>query len=243
MLISQIEHARAAGRLAEHWGGPGFAPLWPRSELLWAIFHHDDGWAGWDESPGVEPASEKPRSFTEMEIRDSLAIWSGSIAEARRAGPFEAFLVTGHFCALARRAMEWKRNDADFQQADRFVAEYENLMVDCLRIWQSDNPANHLPNRAATALAQLQFFDFLSLWFCCAAASEPDQVQTPSGPLLTLTPGAAQVVALSPWPLRIASLRLEVQGRLVPARRYATRSELAAVPAKSAQLTWHLQPG
>src|SRR5262249_14641356 len=101
ILISQIEHARLAVRLAEHWSGRGFAPLMPRRELLWAVEHHDDGWRAWETAPGVDPTSGRPRSFVEMEPSDSVAIWTRSIDEAADAGPLEAYLVAGHFSSLA----------------------------------------------------------------------------------------------------------------------------------------------
>lgn len=243
LLIPQIEHAQLAGSLAQHWGGGQFAPLEPQDELLWAIVHHDDGWRRWDESPGIDPQRGVPRSFTEMEIDDALAIWSTSIDGAAIAGPLRGYLVGGHFCALARRSATWRKDDPSQPRAQTFVDDYEARMQSWLATWQSVDPAGNTAATAKRALAQLQFFDLLSLWFCCAEASGPDSVATPAGPELTLTPESPQRLRLSPWPFVVGRVNLEVAGRIVPEGPYASRAELAAAPAEPVILRWELQPG
>ena len=245
VLIPQMEHAHLAGRLAEHWGADGFVPLRPRDELLWAVDHHDDGWREWDRSPGVDLARGEPRAFTEMEIDDSLTIWSGSIDGAARAGTLEGYLVAGHFCALARRAAAWKNADPAWPRAQEFIDHYTSQMHRWLEAWQDDDPRANTAAIAGAALAQLQFFDSLSLWFCCFEATEPDLVPTPGGPELSLAPAAENPrhLRLSPWPLVVERLNLEVSGTAVPVGRYASRAELAAVPAQPVLLHWQLQAG
>jgi hypothetical protein len=241
-LISQIDHARLAGRLAEHWGAGGFAPLSPREELLWAIAHHDDGWKAWETAPQVDPATGVPRSFTEMEIDDSIAIWSASIDGAARAGNLQGYVVAGHFCALARRAAAWKKADPAWPRAEAFIAAYEGRMEEWLADWQKQNRPANTPAIARRALAYLQFFDSLSLWFCCAEATEPDTVETPDGPELTLAPETSELVRLSPWPLAVEQLDLEIAGRIVPAGRYGSSELLAAAASQTVLLRWELRP-
>jgi hypothetical protein len=241
ILISQIEHAHLAARIAEHWGADDFAPLWPRRELLWAIEHHDDGWRQWDLAPGVDPSNGQPRSFTEMQPADSAAIWSGSIETARKAGPLEAYVVAGHFCVLARRVSGWLAAEIRREIVEPFLVQYESMMRDCFSTWQALDPVRNTRAAADLALAQLQFFDALSLWFCCSEASEADTVQAPAGPMLTLTPQGSEVVELAPWPLLVPRLHVEAEGRLVAAKRYGSPEELAASSAQPARLRWQLQ--
>lgn len=243
ILISQIEHARLAARLAEHWGAGEYAPLWPRRELLWAIEHHDDGWRQWERTPGVDPSNGRPRSFTEMEPADSAAIWSASIETAREAGPLEAYVVAGHFCVLARRVRGWLSAEIRSEVVEPFLNRYESLMAGCFSTWQALDPVRNMRAAADLALAQLQFFDVLSLWFCCSAASEAEAVQAPAGPMLTLTPQGPECVDLAPWPLQVSRLDIEAEGRLVAAQCYASREELAAASAQSTRLRWQLHPG
>ena len=103
ILISQIDHAQLAARLAAHWRGPAADQLEPRLELLAAIEHHDDGWAGWEAKPGVDDVTGRPLAFDEMLLGESLAIWRHSITAAEAFGPLAAYCVAGHFCALLER--------------------------------------------------------------------------------------------------------------------------------------------
>jgi hypothetical protein len=242
ILIPQMAHARLAGRLAEHWGAGPFAPLVPRDELVWAVHHHDDGWRDWDEAPGVDPRRGWPRSFFEMELGDSLTIWEASIRAAEQAGKLEALVVAGHFCALLRRASAWQSVDPARPAAERFLANYAACMQSWQLDWQAENPSQNTPERARQALAQLQFFDALSLWFCCAAAGEQETLETPGGPVLSITPLDAVRLALEPWPLDVESLNLEVPGRAIPVARYRTRAEVAAAPSQPVLLRWQLRP-
>src|SRR5689334_22023337 len=83
VLISQVEHARVSGELAEHWAAGALAP---RDELVATIYHHDDGWREWEQRPDVDPEPGRPRAFTEMPLADSLVIWQRSIDAAARLG-------------------------------------------------------------------------------------------------------------------------------------------------------------
>jgi hypothetical protein len=240
VLISQVDHARLAFQLAEHWGADGFAPLEPRAELLWTIEHHDDGWRDWEQTPDVDPHSGRPLAFTEMSVRDALAIWTGSIEVAERAGSLEAFLVAGHFCALASRSAAWRSHEPGWPDVESFLACYRARQVDWLAAWQAQHPAGNTWQVAEKALTMLQLFDLFSLWFCCAPATEPDQVEIPGGPILAFRPLDETHVVVSPWPFSAKSVNLEVPGRAVPVRRYISRDHLAAAPAQPVLLRWQL---
>ena len=242
ILIPQIGHARLAGRLAEHWGAGPFSPLLPRDELVWAVNHHDDGWHNWDETPGIEPARGRPRGFMEMDLSDSLEIWKASIHAAEQAGPLQGLLVAGHFCSLLRRASAWHGDDPSRPAGERFLSHYDTLIWSWQRTWQAENALKNTPERARHALAQLQFFDALSLWFCCAPTSEPEAIETPGGPLLTISPLEPGTMSIGPWPLDVAALDVEVAGRAIPVGHYRSRAELAAAPSQSVLLRWQLRP-
>jgi hypothetical protein len=234
LLISQIDHARLAGDLAAAWGAPPFAPLVPRDELLWAIYHHDDGWHAWEQSPDVDPKTGRPRSFTEMEIDDSLAIWGASIDPAFEVGPLEGYAVAGHFCALARRVAAWKSSDPRWPAVNDFLAHNDRLM---------NQARQHFPEEVAShAVTWLQFFDALSLWLCCAPATEPDRAEPPGGPELTLSPLAAEAIRIAPWPFTVPAVNLEVPARAVPAHPYRDRAELASAAAHTVRIRWDFLP-
>lgn len=80
LLISQVEHASLAAALAEAWNFNGSRMAALRDELVQAVRQHDAGWAAWEQSPGVDPDSGRPRDFTEMPMPEATGIWSRSIA-------------------------------------------------------------------------------------------------------------------------------------------------------------------
>jgi hypothetical protein len=248
ILISQVDHAHLAGRLAEHWGAGDVLPLVARDQLLWAIEHHDDGWDEWEQTPDVEPTAGRPRSFTEMRLDEGLEIWGRSIITAAEHDALAGFVVSGHFCALLRRFdAAWKDKPAQTQMAEQFLATYDHLREGCLKAWLARSP-DHSPELAERALHQLQLFDALSLWFCCCESPEAEAFATPSGPavLLEMTDlsggRSPQTVTAAPWPLAVEGLNLEIPGRAVPLRRYQGRADLAAVPLQNVQLGWRLAP-
>jgi len=241
VIIAQIDHAYLAGLLAEHWGATPFGSLEPRDALLWAAFHHDDGWAAWDQNPGVNPATGIPRQFTEMEPAETLSIWTTSIDAAAARGPLEGYLVAGHFCRLGRRATAGREHDPNWQPFIGFLDNYEARARAWLASWQSVDES-HSPQLAEQSLNQLQFFDTFSLWFCCSESTEREVVETPSGNDFSIVPRSASQFQLMPWPFTVDSLELSVPGRMFPAGRYGSRAELATAPSQAIELRWKLSP-
>ncbi len=217
-------------------------------ELLWAIEHHDDGWSEWEQTPDVDPETGRPRSFTEMPLDEGLAIWSRSINAAAQHGPLAGYVVAGHFCALLRRFnAAWKDDSEATQWAHRFLATYDVMRDGCLRDWLARS-GEHTAQLAVKALAQLQLFDALSLWFCCHQRPEPEDFSTTSGAVVRFALADSpknderQLVEIRPWPLSVETLNLEIAGRRVPVRHYQDRSELAVVSSQPVQLHWRLEP-
>jgi hypothetical protein len=242
ILISQIDHAHLAGKLAEHWGAADIVLPVPHAEL-WAIHHHDDGWREWEQTPDIEPRAGRPRQFTEMPVEDSLAIWTASIEIACQADNLAGFVVAGHFCALARRSPAWRNGTAQGAKVARFITHFEDQAAIWQQAWHGENPATNTVEIARRALARLQFFDSLSLWFCCAPASEPERIESPDGPPLTLASVDPRRVQLSPWPLAVPNLNLEIPARAVAVRRYRDSADLARAPSRKVQLDWQLVAG
>jgi hypothetical protein len=102
LCISQPEHARLAGAMAEAWGRPPFLPPVPRTEVLQAVAEHDNGWAEWEAAPGLAPAAGGPFHFTEMPVADHLAIWRRGVQRMLERNPYAGLLVSMHGAALMR---------------------------------------------------------------------------------------------------------------------------------------------
>ena len=243
ILISQVEHARLSGMLAETWGHEPYAPFAPPAEIVAAIEHHDDGWAAWEVAPKVDAQTGRPLDFTEAPLTDSLAIWRDSIRAGADIGPLAAYMISGHFATLLERfSRRWTSDPTLTALATDFLSEQRRERDNWFTMWQ--RVAGETADRAAAdgAVAWLQMFDWMSLWFCCAERSEPEQFVPPTGPRVTLRPAAGPYdIEVSPWPYRVPTLGLEALGRSIPATRYTNTSDVVTAPAEPVTLKWTLR--
>jgi hypothetical protein len=248
LIIEQVEHARLAGELARVWGDErgGMFALFPK--LMGGVSHHDDGWSAWDQAPRLNPETGIPRSFLEMRMRDSTAIWTRSIAVCS-ADPLAGIAVSRHFCHLAEQARNGDRADAEDREfIDRFLGE-QSVVQTRLADEVGENGAGAETNedREKTfdlAFRTVQFFDRVSLWLCCAQRHQPEQFVATLGEGVKFIPKNPSHIAIEPYPLRVNSLRLDVPARRLAARRYANDADLqtALHAASTERLTWTIGP-
>ncbi len=75
-LVTQPDHGHLAGALAAHWGNADFHrpgdyspvanPSRLRSETVFAIAQHDNGWLEWEARPGLSASDRLPADLSEM---------------------------------------------------------------------------------------------------------------------------------------------------------------------------------
>jgi hypothetical protein len=218
ILITQIQHARLAGRIASAWQLDEL-PCEIRHELIWATAHHDDGWAEWDEQFELDRQG-RPISFLEMPADRSVEIWSLSIQRTAAHSPLAGFLVAEHFLRL-RSSASWAQQPEACEFARRTSSKAANFLQQSLQ--QSPGLADE--STLQSAGQSLRRFDLLSLQLCCG--SDPrmtevgDAVNGP--PQLWLMPKT-----------RVSVVALEV-----PARHYASAQELKRQAVKL-RLRWTL---
>ncbi|MBS0209508.1 MAG: DUF3891 family protein [Planctomycetes bacterium] len=247
-LIAQADHAHLAYEFATAWGPEPFAPLADRQQVLRAVRHHDDGWPAWDVAPSVDASSGRPLQFTEMPLAESLAIWQRSIDVTAAIGPLAAWMVAGHFSALLRHTNSWQiTSSLPTSQAHEFLARQDADRLGWFADWQGVDPTGNTPAAAQRALELLQFFDALSLWYCCSAAEQPKPLTIPGGQPLRLAPEGADPdgtlrIGWQPWPFAASEMASSVTARAVPPGRYPGAAELAAVPSALVTIHWRSAP-
>ncbi|QDT63935.1 DUF3891 family protein [Calycomorphotria hydatis] len=84
LLISQVDHAHLAARIAAAWGNKQIPKLPVPDMLLPAIREHDEGWRDWEQAPEVDLETGKPYAFHETPMSTSAHIWSESITRSGR---------------------------------------------------------------------------------------------------------------------------------------------------------------
>ena len=242
VLVSQVDHAHVSGQLAAAWQSIDLLAGSDRDELIFAIDHHDDGWAKWDQNPRVDARTGRPRQFTEMQLTDSLDIWTRTIESAAEAGPLAGYAVAGHFIYLMRTASAWcERDTTDALLARHWVADFEARQTKWLAARQSTGQVSQAYETGQTAVATLQLFDVLSLWLCCAERTTPAEFSLPNESTVTLAPDGTDRITVSPWPFADDRLDLSVPGRSIPARAYQNAADLADTESEAVTLAWRLK--
>jgi hypothetical protein len=246
-LISQIEHARISGQLAELCAGrfsdPAIASV--RVEVVAAIRHHDDGWAEWEQSPRLHRDERgAPVSFMELEPAEAVAVWSRSIDRAAAHGPLAGWMAAGHFCRLLD--LHGKASKQDPRTAQWYDAIQRQRRV-WLAAWHALDGEHHTAELAQEALQWLWTFDEASLWFCCRCPAEDERGAVVVQPLtagegtplqMQLRPGSERGQAwATPWRFNQSAIAIQAAAQAVPAAPYADAAALAA-SSHSRTLQW-----
>ena len=260
-LVPHQEHARLAGRFAEHWGNETFpapAPAELMPEVLVAVARHDDAWAGRDAAP-LLTREGRPSAFTrelvgaysafeEIDLADYLTV-RGAATEAVAAGhPFAAILVSMHTVNLLTEQADIRTiKPANRPLHSAFVARQLNRQRELAASLPPSLAIHATPEQLRRAFEFLQFCDNLSL-LACVRYDQPRPVRhthpDSSGARRTITcaPVAPAVYRLDPWPFDAPALTFSVPARQIPS---AACSDLAAFRAAYAtapveQLPVHL---
>lgn len=251
LLISQLAHARLSAELAQRWDMRRSPLVEPCRTFVETVRRHDDGWQAWELRPEVHDG--RPRDFMEMPLDESLGIWRRSIAVAGTLSPLSAIIVGSHFRHLCRMMLTKHEGKHDWTAAmehlaEDFLDEQDGLRAEFLAAVDPQ----HRPeaDTAATrGLRLLQFFDYASLWLCCAERTKPETMTGPDGETYTFEPcGPATTepvpvpVAVAPWPFEAGAFELSVTGRQVPAVVYPSTESLAATSSMEQAIAWQLRP-
>ena len=253
LLIAQMEHARQSawlaekclGRFAEELELPPAAREKVWNELLSAIAKHDDGWADWDRAPALDD-QDRPMTFTQLPVEESLAIWDGSVHSAEQTGPLAAWLVASHFSAILIASENHAESAAGLAWLDQTSRRRQAWFA----AWHEQQPEHHTAKLAGEALKWIQLFDILSLWPAMSypqieeedyVVPEPFQIPTDWVLVREIAPLAENpnTMRLDPWPFQPAELNLTAQALLVPAATYANPVDLLAA-GKAYTASWVL---
>jgi hypothetical protein len=243
ILIAHSDHARLAGRLAEHWGNRDFAPPEPRGEILVAVARHDDAWAERDAEPKLTREG-RPSAFSrelvgaysafeEMDLADYLAVRGRAAALLAAEHPYAALVVSMHTVdLLTEQADVGALGPADRALHAAFIREQ--------RRWQEELAATLARGPAwpgaagpSRAFEFLQACDSLSLAICVRYPSviplrhrQPDREGGRHA--LTCTPLDRDAYRIAPYPFDQDELRLELPCRKVAGRSFADPAALRA---------------
>ncbi len=241
LLITQDDHARLSGQLAEHFGNGRFAAPRPRRQVIDAIAMHDSGWPLHDDSPTLN-ADGFPLHVFESPIEISTRVWAESVRRAADVDLYTGLLVSLHvlsLSAMTQRHETPERFDEHRQELfllNQFQQDQIELQDDLRRRvgLRTDIPLRlglaQFPDAAGDEQEELLAFNYkllklmdrLSLELCCAEKLNwkidpfSPHPGTDSTDIVVLRPVAGQI-AVTPWPFRTDRFEFEVTARRVPA--------------------------
>jgi hypothetical protein len=223
LAIAQPDHARVAGVFAEAWRD-GAGP-----SLVFASYHHDDGWIDWEKAPTIDDRG-RPHHFLTIPMDDRVAVYRRGIELLATTDRAAGLLTSLHFGRLLAEGLEALEGDAR-RTAEDFLAEQST--------WEAQTGRQlGEPEGVEADYRVLRTVDYLSLLLCMRPLNELDG---PSLTTMTLRIEGQRVI-LDPYPFDADELTVTVAARVLPATTFddgeTYRSALAGAPVR--ELSWTL---
>ncbi len=150
LLLTQHDHALAAGVFAEHWAeGPR-----PYESALYAVANHDVAWRELDREVRWNEETGHPYGFADYPVEPKIAAYGAGVDLIEATDPYAACLCSMHYEKLLR---QFGRSETEA----RFV-EAETRRQERLRAGMSEEEARTLDRN----LSLLRLCDGLSLFVC-----------------------------------------------------------------------------
>jgi len=225
-IVLQTDHAELSGQLARAWAEQG--ERFDSVEI--AARRHDDGWAVWERMPGLEPGSDRPRNFLDVQVLSHLAFYRAAIAAVTDHDPYAGLLVSMHGAGIYRHrygrdpGLQLTFAGEVKEQVDAFVAEQE------ADYGRRAAEAGVGDDRRWADYELLQAFDRLSLYFCMRDVERGETAELDG---LRLEPLGPWRVRLEPYPFAESAARFELVRRVLSKRAWSEnefREEFFASP-------------
>jgi hypothetical protein len=248
-LVTQPDHGRLAGKLAELWGNDEFGPCALQDALLYTATFHDDGWTALDDAPTWNGEQRRPAHFLEIPLPIVAEAYTKGVDAIYEASPLAGTLESLHFTGFYRS--RWGSDDVphvDHPAVPAIVEAEEGRRARAIReTWPHDRPRGDFERELWHAYEILQVLDLLSLCICLVDLTRESSEHTvrmsgtlfsidqePSRRLIMRAPisergqradlvvsvVAPHVVELNPFPFSVAEIALEVPSRVLEDKQY-----------------------
>lgn len=222
LAITQADHARLAGAIADSWGNERAWSPPPWRELVAATRRHDDGWIAWDEAPTLNERGS-PHDFITVPTPERLEIYRRGVEVMRDEHPHAQLLVSMHLVGLflgrlvpgASKLIE-SLQGRDRELVEKFIAEQG--------VWHEEAPNGMAASDLLAQYRLLQAFDQISLILCLNPPDRPSSTTLSYVPLSAPGSSLAPVevrtegnrATLDPYPLASDQVELSIEGKVLP---------------------------
>ncbi|HLH86976.1 MAG TPA: DUF3891 family protein [Xanthobacteraceae bacterium] len=252
LAIMMHEHTALAHQLARAFGNARFAPPEPADLFYHVVLHHDAGWAAFDRDPATNPQTGLPFNLVETPPEHITVTSRGSPDYNERHHPF---------CGLVSSMHSWGLYNGRYGLSDMVLIDripppdrplVQRMLDDelarqsRLKAALARNPSTAAwidERRLFQSYKQLQFVDTLALYFNRTHASARGEVAFTHVPLsasedttVTITPRAAGVYALAPYPFAADGAEFAFAGRPIAPGQQDAGGSWATALATSATI-------
>ncbi|MBI2487377.1 MAG: DUF3891 family protein [Deltaproteobacteria bacterium] len=228
ILINQNDHAHLSGEIMAYWGDGKFTKPEPRDEVLFAIREHDSGWREWDSSPKVNPVTQFPMNFLEMNSYNQAEIWKRCFKRHSAEHPYASALIALHFGKLNEKALNKNSNNGTARTSHKEIINFVSKM---LTINISNLDLNSMPKDVQVNLRHVQIGDVISLALCHGWSSieitdVPLDYKNGQTTALSLKSTDGNNYVVSPYPFTEPLIKFHIKGRRLNQKKFSKDDEL-----------------
>lgn len=228
VMITQNDHAKAAGLCASHWGNALFTRPQPYEACVRAAFLHDLAWLREETSPRFNPATGRTINYLDVPNESQIDEYPWANQWLAKLDPYTALLVNKHRTGI------WKSRYGLMKKPQyalrKLSPEIEELVVRS-HAEQQAAAAAFDAHEVVTNYILLQIWDLLSLYICSnehlkeeSYEPVPTSYLPGSGECIRLTPVGQQRISISPYPFDQNSLEVSVVQRRLPTSQFEDAS-------------------
>jgi hypothetical protein len=231
VMITQNDHAQLSGLFATHWGNAEFAKPEPYMPMVRAAMFHDRAWIRYETGPQLNAEGktpnyrEVPNDAAQIEAYEWAGDWLSSI------DPYAGLIIAKHRTGLYQGRYGAMTSPAAIVRGT-LKPEIQALIT---RSEAKQKAASEKfdAGQLMTNYNLLQVWDLISLYICSTETLKPDRIApvplgyaTSSSAEMTLTPTAANTIALDPYPFDQPSLTANLIFRRLTRTKFKDETDL-----------------
>ena len=238
LMITQNDHAKAAGLIATHWGNSIFAKPRPFESTVRATFLHDLPWLCEEAAPRFNAESGQTPNYLEVPNESQLSEYQWANDWLYERDRYAGLLVSRHRTGI------WKSRYRLFKLPNYPIRKLSPLIEEHVERSHKEQEvvaAAYDRLEYTTNYILLQIWDLFSLYICSnehLKEASYDPVPTAyaegSGVRMTLTPLAPKTIGVDPFPLDQPSLDVNVVYRRLPKTTFESEAEFRVAYMRAA---------
>lgn len=234
LCLNQTTHALMSAGFGRHWGNHDFARPEPYDVVMTAIAQHDNGWWEWELAPQV-CADGYPMDFLRGPTAEKkLDLWRLGIRRARSQHPYAGLLIWRHAAFLHEMLLD-QIDDAQVRAANEAFIAGVGPALDEVRALFAEDPVYDVWLNDAMVDANaslLRFSDFASLQVAMPWPGQRIMHDCPvdwAGTTVEIVmEHEGEIITFDPWPFGVDEFEVDVHGRLLDRRYFASSAEYQA---------------